>query len=71
MTPPASADASETLTVVTDFSDASDIPLLAPTATEGTDWAGGGRGVALFLAMLVLLLLTCCCCCCVALGLLW
>eukprot|EP00903_Cladosiphon_okamuranus_P008172 g7871.t1 len=70
VTPPASDDATETLTVITDFYDASDIPLLAPTASTDS-LAGGIRGVSLFLAMLVLVLMTCCCCCFVAVGMLW
>lgn len=69
MTPPASSVANETLTVIADFFDASDIGLVS--VDEGTDWAGGGRGAALFLAMLVLLVMTCCCCGLLALGLLW
>eukprot|EP00752_Nemacystus_decipiens_P002006 g1927.t1 len=70
VTPPATGEAGETLTVITDYFDASDIPLLAPAA-DGDDLAGGSKGVALFLAMLVLLLMTCCCCVCLSLGLLW
>ncbi|CAN0109600.1 unnamed protein product [Ectocarpus fasciculatus] len=63
VTPPASNITTETLEVITDFSDASDITIVSTlSATEGTDWAGGGRGVALFLAMFVLLLMTFCCC---------
>lgn len=73
VTPPASGEAEETLTVIAEYFDASDIPVVVTSAVEGTDWAGGGRGGALFLSLLVLAVGTCCCgaCCCLALGLLW
>ncbi|CAM9505681.1 unnamed protein product [Ectocarpus sp. 13 AM-2016] len=72
VTPPASTNSTETLEVITDFFDASDISIVSSmSTTEGTDWAGGGRGVALFLAMFVLLLMTFCCCGFLAGLLLW
>ncbi|CAM9677305.1 unnamed protein product, partial [Ectocarpus sp. 8 AP-2014] len=72
VTPPASTNSTETLEVITDFFDASDISIVSTlSTTEGTDWAGGGRGVALFLAMFVLLLMTFCCCGFLAGLLLW
>ncbi|CAN0473029.1 unnamed protein product, partial [Ectocarpus sp. 12 AP-2014] len=72
VTPPASTNSTETLEVITDFFDASDISIVSSmSTTEGTDWAGGGRGVALFLAMFVLLVMTFCCCGFLAGLLLW
>ncbi|CAM9462006.1 unnamed protein product [Pylaiella littoralis] len=69
VTPPSSGNATDTLEVITDYFDASDIDIVV--AGETVTWAGGARGVALFLALLVLLSGTCCCCVCVALGMLW
>lgn len=69
VTPPSSGNATDTLEVITDYFDASDIDVVV--AGETVTWAGGARGVALFLALLVLLSGTCCCCVCVALGMLW
>lgn len=62
MTVPSSPDANETLTVITNFFDADDIPLL-PLIGDDPSWAGGIKGVALFLSLLVLLAGTACCGC--------
>ena len=60
MTVPSSPDADETLTVITDFFDASDVPIV-PLIEDEPSWAGGLKGVALFLPLVVLAVGTACC----------
>lgn len=58
---PSSPDANETLTVITEYYDADDVPLLPLVGDDEPSWAGGLKGVALFLPLLVLAVGTACC----------
>lgn len=72
VTPPLSTEnGAESLTVVAQAADASDISIVAADEIESNgenNWAGGAQGAALFFSLLVLAVGTACYgCCCVAL----
>lgn len=60
VTVPSSPDVNETLTVITDFFDANDVPIV-PLIEDDPNWTGGLKGVALFLPLMVLAMGTACC----------